>query len=88
MRKKFLLSIHHSIEDLMQDERLNEERRMELLAFCILTKIDGESCDCGPFALKPLDEKGKEGKDIAGCLHHEFMDIREIFVSKQEGVQV
>lgn len=75
MKNRFLLSIKNSINELMNDKRLNEKRRMELLAFSILVKIDGESGDCGPFALRSINGKGKEGKDIAGNLHHDLMQI-------------
>jgi len=76
-KEKFLLSIHNSIINLLEDDRLDERRRMELLAFCILTKIDGEAVDCGPFVLKPLNEQGDEGEDIAGNLHHQLMDMKK-----------
>lgn len=77
MKDKFLLSIHNSINQLLEDKRLDEKRRMELLAFSILTKIDGECIECGPFALRSLDEQGKEGEDIAGNLHHELMNMKD-----------
>jgi len=46
-------------------------------AFSILVALDGEACDCGPYAVRPIDEDGlgTEGVDIAGHLHEE-MHIR------------
>ena len=47
-------------------------RAAELTAFSILVSIDGEAIECGPYALRPIDRNGKEGRDIAGTLHHEL----------------
>lgn len=48
----------------------------EGVAFSILVMIDGESPHAGPFALRQVDEDGKEGNDIAGHLHDEFCKIK------------
>lgn len=43
------------------------------VAFRILTLIDGESAIAGgPYSLRPIDEHGNEGIDIAGNLHELF----------------
>ena len=38
----------------------------------ILTVLDGECGGMPPFAVRPLDENGREGEDIAGGLHGLF----------------
>jgi hypothetical protein len=38
-------------------------------AFSIFVALDGEASGCGPYAVRPLNEDGEEGKDIAGSLH-------------------
>jgi len=40
--------------------------------FSILVALDGEAVDCGPYSVRPIDDKGKEGADIAGSLHNEL----------------
>ena len=44
-------------------------------AFSILVAIDGEAAFCGPYALRPIDDKGHEGDDIAGALHEQFSQM-------------
>ena len=49
----------------------------EGVAFSILVALDGEAVACGPYAVRSIDEQGKEGENIAGTLHEEFVDDKE-----------
>lgn len=55
--------------DKLPDKTSSE--KLEGLAFSILVMLDGES-SLPPFAVKPIDENGKEGDDIGGALHELF----------------
>jgi hypothetical protein len=51
--------------------------RMEGAIFSALVMLDG-GCSCAPpFAVRPIDEDGSEGKDIAGYLHEIFCQKRK-----------
>jgi hypothetical protein len=55
------------------DPKLRTQQEIaEYVAFRVLTLIDGESTIAGPYALRPIDEHGNEGIDIAGDLHELF----------------
>jgi hypothetical protein len=47
----------------------------EGVAFSILVALDGEALACGPYAVRPINQRGKEGRDIAGSLHERFHDV-------------
>ena len=76
--KIFLTEIWNSIDEIdnMKDE--SSRRKLELLAFSILVMLDGEKAFFPPFAVRPIDEKGKEGEDIAGSLHNNFHKMQEV----------
>jgi hypothetical protein len=46
--------------------------RMNGAIFSVLVILDGECAGMPPFAVRPLDEDGREGEDIAGNLHALF----------------
>lgn len=73
----FLTRIHELIQRLKYDDLISEEKKLEMVAFGVLVMIDGENPFCGPYALKPLDEDGNEGEDIAGDLHNNFYSIKD-----------
>jgi hypothetical protein len=50
--------------------------RMEGAVFSILVILDGENGTLPPYVVRPLDENGNEGEDIAGCLHELFCHKR------------
>jgi hypothetical protein len=50
--------------------------RLEGLAFSILVAFDGDG-STPPYAIRPLDEDGDEGEDIAGYLHELFSQRRK-----------
>jgi hypothetical protein len=50
--------------------------RIEGAMFSTLVIFDGESGDLPPFAVRPVDEDGNEGYDIAGYLHEVFCHKR------------
>jgi hypothetical protein len=54
--------------------RETERGRMELLVFSILVTIDGEGGEIGPYSLRPQDDDGNEGGDLAsdGDMHHRW----------------
>jgi hypothetical protein len=54
--------------------------RIEGAIFSTLVIFDGESGGLPPFAVRPIDEDGNEGADIAGYLH-------EVFCHKQREKQ-
>ena len=71
-RNEFIEAVCHFI-DLwygLPEKTLRE--KMEGLVFSILVALDGESGGVPPYAVRPLDEDGNEGEDIAGCLHELF----------------
>lgn len=46
-----------------------------ITAFSILVALDGGAIECGPYAVRPFNENGEEGEDIAGSLHHSLHNI-------------
>lgn len=75
--QKFIKEIHSLIDQVLKSNRETEKEKLEMLAFGILVTIDGESLADGPYSLRPINNKGKEGKDIAGNLHNLFYKIRD-----------
>lgn len=57
--------------DLVTARKITQLDRIEGLAFSILVALDGGAAT-GPYAVRPINGKGKEGKDIAGSLHEYF----------------
>jgi hypothetical protein len=73
MEERFITEVWNNIHEIKNYKDKTEMEKMELVAFSILVMIDGEHASIPPFALRPLDEKGKEGKNIAGDLHNLFI---------------
>lgn len=68
--KKFIKEVHQLINEVLLIKDKTEKEKLYMLAFGILVTIDGESTVDGPYAMRPINKKGKEGKDIAGNLHN------------------
>lgn len=45
------------------------------VAFSILTLLDGYSGGMPPYEVRPLDEEGNAGEDIAGSLHEQYSSL-------------
>jgi len=86
IKQKFFQEINSKIDFWKQGDGSIEEK-LRGLAFSILVIIDGES-SIGPFALKPIDENGNEGENIAGELHHEFENITDEAKKKLKEIDV
>ena len=72
VRDQFIKTIWGYIDTIDNSEEKSPKRKMELLAFSILAMIDGEGVGVPPFEMRPINEKGKTGPDIAGDLHNNF----------------
>ncbi|MBD7967739.1 hypothetical protein [Paenibacillus gallinarum] len=71
--KEFLEHIKHGIVEYWAN--LSDKTDLEKcdgVAFSILTLLDGYSGGMSPFEVKPLDEEGIAGEDIAGSLHEQY----------------
>ena len=68
-QETFLNNVRDIIKTCANVKDVTPLRAAELTAFSILVMLDGEAIQCGPFAVRPIDEAGKEGEDIAGFLH-------------------
>ncbi|MCM3783688.1 hypothetical protein M3231_11955 [Neobacillus mesonae] len=70
---EFLEHIKHGIVEYwskLPDK--SDIEKCEGVAFSILTLLDGYSGGMPAFEVKPLDEKGIAGEDIAGSLHEQY----------------
>ena len=70
-----------------EDRRITSKEKLDLLAFCILSTIDGCSGDIGGFLLVPIPEshfydsnfyipENLYNYDIAGELHSQFSSFK------------
>ena len=79
-RDDFLNHISNLIEEFDKDPQLKTSKdKMELLAFCILTSIDGVDYALPGYKLIPITENENDpytDVDIAGALHDIFMSKR------------
>ena len=73
-RKKFLSYVREMAKYWAEQKDMAPLEVAMGTAFSILVALDGEACGCGPYSVKPIDTEGKEGKDIAGNLHHNIHD--------------
>lgn len=71
LRQEFIdqIKVYVRYWEKLSDQTSSE--KLEGLAFSILVMLDGES-SLPPFAVRPIDENGKEGDDIGGALHELF----------------
>jgi hypothetical protein len=74
----FLNRIKHYIDSIEKTPNKTVREKLETLAFCILVMVDGEDIETGPYSMRPIDEEGNEGEDIAGNLHNEFYNHRSL----------
>jgi hypothetical protein len=77
LQDKFIDMVVDTIDYWCELPKKTLRERMEGFAFSILVTLDGESGDMPPYAVRPLDEDGDEGEDIAGCLHELFSQRRK-----------
>ena len=73
--KEFLNTIWEYIDYWEKSDNTSKDK-LRKLAFSILVILDGESAYLPPFSVRPIDDKGKEGKDIAGNLHNNFYKLK------------
>lgn len=72
-RDKFLKTVRDHIDRISYTNAAKTEKeKLQLLAFVILVMIDGESTEVPPFSLRPINDNGDEGRDIAGNLHNDL----------------
>ena len=82
-KQRFLNYVRESAKYWAQQPCKTPLEIAEGTAFSILVALDGEACDCGPYVVRPINDKGREGEDIAGSLHNEMYNIK---ASKGVGV--
>lgn len=71
--KEFLEHIKHGIVEYWSN--LSDKTDLEKcdgVVFSILTLLDGYSGGMPAYEVKPLDEAGQAGEDIAGSLHEQY----------------
>jgi len=82
LEEDFLREVWNSIHTISGYKDKTEAEKMNMVAFSILVMIDGEHATVPPFEMRPIDENGKKGKDIAGNLHNNFYKLREKLTKK------
>lgn len=76
-QQDFLMHLHILI-DYWDKQNYDARGKMEGLAFTILTMLDGDDGQFpNGFALRRRAAKGKEGGDLAGCLHEYFYIVKK-----------
>lgn len=68
-RGAFLNFVHEVVDYVSTQPEMTPSDVAKVTALSILAALDGEAVQCGPYALRPIDEHGNEGEDIAGSLH-------------------
>jgi hypothetical protein len=82
-RNIFIEHIHDLIDYWHDLPNKTPRERMEGIVFSLLVTLDGESGGMPAYLVKPLDEDGKEGEDIAGSLHEVFAQKRRKYDEKE-----
>jgi hypothetical protein len=70
-KRKYLLHVR-GIINYWAKEGTSPQAIAEGVAFSMLVALDGEALGLSPFAVRPINTRGKEGADIAGGLHEEL----------------
>jgi hypothetical protein len=72
IQSKFVKQIYEAIDYWHDLPEKTIRERIEGAIFSTLVMLDGGNPCMPPFAVRPIDEDGREGKDIAGYLHEIF----------------
>jgi len=75
LKKDFLIACIDNLDYWYSFKGITERDKMEGLLFSTLVIIDGEGGSFPACALKPIDENGNEGEDIAGDLHNHIQKL-------------
>ena len=68
-KQEFIESVKHIVEYWSRQSDQTDYEKCDGVAFSILNLLDGNKAFMPAYEVRPLDDEGNAGEDIAGSLH-------------------